>query len=158
MEFQDYLLNTSVSGCIRTMEIKFSQLVRKVQCGLTEQNIPLTTLRECITLLPASIKHQHVAFLETKVKAIIHCESIEEIFLQLNLYWDFLNYTLLEHIVTEFENNDTKAAMAKYVSELVAFRKATKLSTFISHWPCAGEAPPDMSKLVTKIKKQMKKD
>ena len=140
------------------MEIKFSQLVRKVQCGLTEQNIPLTTLRECITLLPASIKHQHVAFLETKVKTIIHCESIEEIFLQLNLYWDFLNYTLLEHIVTEFGNNDTKAAMAKYVSELVAFRKATKLSTFISHWPCAGEAPPDMSKLVTKIKKQMEKD
>ena len=157
-ELQDYLLNTPVPGCIRTMEIKFSQLVHKVQDGLAKQNIPLTTLRECITLLPASIKHQHVAFLETKVKAIIQSESIEEIFLQLNLYWDFFNYTLLEHIVTEFGNNDTKAAMAEYVYELVAFRKATKLSTFIAHWPCAGETPPDMSRLVTKIKKRMKKD
>ena len=140
------------------MEIKFSQLVRKAQSGLVEQKIPLMTLRECITLLPASIKHQHIAFLETKVKAIIQSESIEEIFLQLNLYWDFLNYTLLEHIVTEFGNNDTKAAMAKYVCELVAFRKATKLLTFIAYWPCAGEAPPNMSRLVTKIEKQMKKD
>ena len=140
------------------MEIKFSQVVRKAQSGLVEQKIPLMTLRECITLLPASIKHQHIAFLETKVKAIIQSESIEEIFLQLNLYWDFLNYTLLEHIVTEFGNNDTKAAMAKYVCELVAFRKATKLLTFIAYWPCAGEAPPDMSRLVTKIEKQMKKD
>ena len=157
-EFQDYLLNTPVSGCIRTMEIKFSKLVHKARCGLVEQNIPLMNFRDCITLLPASIKHQHVAFLETKVKAIYQCESIVEIFLQLNLYWDFLNYTLLEHIVTEFGNNDTKAAMAKYICELVAFRKATKLSTFIAYWPCAGDAPPDMSRLVTKIEKQMKKD
>ena len=83
---------------------------------------------------------------------------MEDIFLLLNLYWDFLNYTLLEHIVTNFGNNDTKAAMANYVTELVAFRKATNLSDFISHWPCAGEAPPDMSELVTKIKKKMEKD
>ena len=140
------------------MEIKFSKLVHKARCGLVEQNIPLMNLRDCITLLPASIKHQHVAFLETKVKAIYQCESIVEIFLQLNLYWDFLNYTLLEHIVTEFGNNDTKAAMAKYICELVAFCKATKLSTFIAYWPCAGDAPPDMSRLVTKIEKQMDKD
>ena len=140
------------------METKFRQLVHKTQCGLVEQNVSLETLRECITLLPASIKHHHVAFLETKVKAIIHSESIQEIFLQLNLYWDFLNYTLLEHIVNEFGNNDTKAAMAKYVSELVVFRKNTKLSTFIAHWPCTGKVPPDMSRLVTKIEQQMKKD
>ena len=73
------------------------------------------------------------------------------------LYWDFLNYTLLEHIVTKFGNNDTKAAMAKYVYELVAFRKATKLSDFITHWPCIGRVPPDMSKLVTKIGKEREK-
>ena len=152
-ELQDYTLNKPVPECIRTMEKKFGQLVCKAQCGLVEQKIPLDTLRECITLLPASIKHQHVAFLETKVKAIIHCESIQEIILQLNLYWDFLNYTLLEHIVTEFGNNNTKAAMAKYVSELAAFRKATKLSDFITHWPCRGKVPPDMSRLVIKMEK-----
>ena len=54
--------------------------------------------------------------------------------------------------MTEFGTNDTKAAMATYVSELIAFRKATKLSAFIAHWPCTGNVPPDMSKLVTKIK------
>ena len=40
---------------------------------------------------------------------------MEGIFLLLNLYWNFLNYTLLELIVSEFGNNDTKVAMAKYV-------------------------------------------
>ena len=143
-----------VPECIRIMEIKLGQLVDNVQDGLIEQNISLQRLKRCVTLLPASIKHQHVAFIRENMRTITHSESMEEIFGVLNLYWDFLNYTLLEHIVTEFGTNDTKAAMAKYISELVAFRKTTKLSAFIAHWPCSGNVPPDMSKLVTKIKKK----
>ena len=154
-QFQEYLVNATIPERIQTMEMKFDQLVDKVQDGLL---VPLQRLKRCITRLPASIKYQHVAFVEEKLKAITQSESMEEIFLLLNLYWDFLNYTLLEHIVTNFGNNDTKAAMANYVTELVAFRKATNLSDFISHWPCAGEAPPDMSRLVIKIKKKMEKD
>jgi len=135
------------------MEMKFDQLVDKVQDGLLEQNIPLHRLKRCITRLPASIKYQHITFVEEKLKAITHSESMEEIFGVLNLYWDFLNYTLLEHIVTNFGNNDTKAAMANYVTELVAFRKVTNLLDFISHWPCTGKVPPDMSRLVIKMNK-----
>ena len=54
--------------------------------------------------------------------------------------------------MNQFGTNDTKAALATYVPELIAFHKATKLSAFIAHWPCTGNVPPDMSKLVTKIK------
>ena len=45
--------------------------------------------------------------------------------------------------MTEFGISDTKAAMATYISELIAFRKATKLSAFIAHCPCTGNIPPD---------------
>ena len=157
-QFQEYLVSATIPERIQTMEMKFDHLVDKVQDGLLEQNILLQRLKRCITRLPASIKYQHVAFVEEKLKAITHSESMEEIFGVLNLYWDFLNYTLLEHIVANFGNNDTKAAMANYISGLVAFRKATNLSDFISHWPCTGKVPPDMSRLVTKIEKQMEKD
>ena len=150
VEFQEYLVSVPIAERIRTMEIKFGQLVDKVQ---EEHNIPLQRLKRCITLLPASTKDQHIAFIRENLSEIKESKCMEDIFLLLNLYWDFLNYTLLEHIVTEFGNNDTKAAMAVYVCELVAFRKATKLSEFISHWPCTGKVPPDMSKLVIKMKK-----
>ena len=135
------------------MEMKFDQLVDKVQDGLLEQNIPLQRLKRCITRLPASIKYQHITFIRENLTDIKESESMEDIFLLLNLYWDFLNYTLLEHIVTNFGNNDTKAAMANYISGLVTFRKATNLSDFISHWPCTGKVPPDMSRLVIKMDK-----
>ena len=135
------------------MEIKFDQLVDKSQDGLIENNIPLQRLKRCITRLHASIRYQHIAFIRENMKAITHAESMEEIFGVLNLYWDFLNYTLLEHIVNEFGNNDTKAAMVNYVTELVAFRKATNLSNFITHWPCKGKVPPNMTKLVIKMDK-----
>ena len=150
VEFQEYLISVSIAERIRTMEIKFGQLVDKVQ---EEHNIPLQKLKRCITLLPASTKDHHIAFIRENLSEIKESKCMEDIFLLLNFYWDFLNYTLLEHIVTEFGNNDTKAAMAKYICELVAFRKATKLSEFITHWQCTGKVPPDMSRLVIKMDK-----
>ena len=135
------------------MEIKFDQLLDKTQDGLVDNNIPLQKLKRCITRLPAHIKDQHLHFIKENLTEIKESKCVEDIFLSLHLYWNFLNYTLLEHIVNEFGNNDTKAAMAKYVSELVAFRKATKLSDFISHWPCTRRVPPDMSRLVIKMEK-----
>ena len=145
--------SATISERIQTMEIKFDQLVDKSQDGLIENNIPLQRLKRCITRLHASIRYQHIAFIRENMKAITHAESMEEIFGVLNLYCDFLNYTLLEHIVNEFGNNDTKAAMVNYVTELVAFRKATNLSNFITHWPCKGKVPPNMTKLVIKMDK-----
>ena len=147
------MVNATIPERIQTMEMKFDQLVDKVQDGLLEQNIPLQRLKRCITRLPASIKYQHITFIRENLTDIKESESMEDIFLLLNLYWDFLNYTLLEHIVNNFGSNDTKAAMANYVTELVAFRKATNLSDFISHWPCTGKVPPDMSRLVVKMEK-----
>ena len=135
------------------MEIKFDQLLDKTQDGLVDNNIPLQKLKRCITRLPAHIKDQHLHFIKENLNEIKESKCVEDIFLFLHLYWNFLNYTLLEHIVNEFGNNDTKAAMAKYVSELVAFRKATKLSDFISDWPCTRRVPPDMSRLVIKMEK-----
>ena len=55
--------------------------------------------------------------------------------------------------MNEFGNNDTKAAISTYVSELVMFRQTTNLSDFIAHWPCRGKVPPDMSRLVIKMEK-----
>ena len=152
-DFQKYLVNATIPERIQVMEIKFDQVVDKAQDGLVENNIPLQRVKRCITRLHASIRYQHIAFIRENMRAITHAESLEEIFGVLNLYWDFLNYTLLEHIVNEFGNNDTKAAMANYVTELVEFRKATKLSDFITHWPCKGKVPPDMSRLVIKMEK-----
>ena len=147
------MVNATIPERIQTMEMKFDQLVDIVQDGLLEQNIPLQRLKQCITRLPASIKYQHIAFIRENLTDIKESESMEDIFLLLNLYWDFLNYTLLEHIVNNFGNNDTKAAMANYVTELVVFRRVTNLSDFISHWPCTGKVPPDMSRLVIKMEK-----
>ena len=135
------------------MEIKFDQLLDKTQDGLVDNNIPLQKLKRCITRLPAHIKDQHFHFIKENLSEIKESKCVEDIFLSLHLYWNFLNYTLLERIVNEFGNNDTKAAMAKYVSELVTFRKATKLSDFISHWPCTRRVPPDMSRLVIEMEK-----
>ena len=134
VDFHEFLLSTSIPERVKIMDDKFYQLVGKVQDGLVEQNIPLQSLKRCITLLPASIKYQHYAFVKENLKVITNSESMEEIFGVINLYYIglFQLYTFRTHCY-QIWNNDTKAAMAKYVCELVAFCIATKLSDFITH-------------------------
>ena len=107
-DFLKYLVNATIPERIRTMEIKFDQLLDKTQDGLVDNNIPLQKLKRCITRLPAHIKDQHFHFIKENLSEIKESKCAEDIFLSLHLYWNFLNYTLLEHIVNEFGNNDTK--------------------------------------------------
>ena len=99
VDFHEFLLSTSIPERVKIMDDKFYQLVGKVQDGLVEQNIPLQSLKRCITLLPASIKYQHYAFVKENLKVITNSESMEEIFGVINLYYIglFQLYTFRTH-------------------------------------------------------------
>ena len=58
----------------------------------------------------------------------------ENIWSILNLYWDFLNYGLLEHVISNFGSEDLKQQMQDYVDELSTFKQTTRLCDFIESW------------------------
>jgi len=45
----------------------------------------------------------------------------------LNLYWDFLNYDLLEHVIGNFGSQDLKHQMQDYIEEFSEFKRRTRL-------------------------------
>ena len=80
--------------------------------------------------------------------------TYEKIWLILNLYWDFLNYELLEHVINQCGSDELKQQMQDYVHELSTFKQTTRLCDFIESWQCRDDRPPEdlLKKVVVKMK------
>ena len=80
--------------------------------------------------------------------------TFDDLWAKLNNYWNFLNFDLLEHIVSIFGSEDLKQKMESYKHDLQSFRKSTRLCDFISCWPVRGQTPPkrELRKFVAKMK------
>ena len=107
-----------------------------------------------VTCLSVSDRTQHRSFIKENLTNIPQSATIVNIWTILNLYWDFLNYGLLEHVVSNFGSEDLKRQMRHYVDELSRFKQTTRLCDFIESWPCRDNGPPEdhLKKVVVKMK------
>ena len=96
-----------------------------------------------VTYLPVSVRRQHRSFIEEKLTNIGPPAAFESIWSILNLYWDFLNYGLLEHVINQCGSEDLKQEMQSYILELSVFKQTTRLCDFIKNWPCRDDGPPE---------------
>ena len=106
-----------------------------------------------VTTLPVSDRAQHRSFIEKELKDIPPPVTFEKIWTRLSLYWDFLNYGLLEHVINKLGSEDLKYQMQDYVDELSAFKGKTRLCDFINNWPCRDNRLQEkgLRKIVVKI-------
>ena len=143
--------DADVSAQIEEFEERFEKLEFASLTELEDKQLDLKRFRHSLVLLPAKIKKEHATFLKENLPTISKAESIDEIFLQLNLHWNFIDYSLLEHIVGRFCSEDLKKDMAQYISDLEAFRKSTTINQMIRSWPGRLEPPPHFSRVTCKL-------
>ena len=143
----------AVKQHVRELETKFLALADKARQAVNLSGITLSQFCMVLTQIPASMKDEKITirYFKENIRVFNQSSSIDEIFCHLNLYWDFLNYGLLEHIIDRLENDEFKQEMEKYKHELTAFRKATTLRAF-SGVMChkSTKVPCDLRKPVTK--------
>lgn len=145
-----------VAKRIENFEERFSSLEFATLLELEEKQTSLKRFRHSITLLPVAIKRDHKRFLEESLSDITKVESLDELFMHLNLYWNFLDYSLLEHIINRFGSATLKQQMKTYASDLFHFRKRTTVRQFVSNCPgsCCRRVeppPPYFSKIMCKL-------
>ena len=166
MGMQDDLWNTTliiinsgptrphtVKDQVQYFENKFGCLVDKAYQEVnSKMKAPLFLSR--ITYLPVSTRNQHRSFIEEKLTNIPPPVTFENIWLILNLYWDFLNYGLLEHVINKCGSECLKQQMQDYILELSIFKQTTRLCDFIKNWPCRDARPPEghLKEVVVKMK------
>ena len=143
----------TVEDQVQYFESKFGNLVDKT-CQEVNGKIEPPIFLSRVTCLPVSARPQHRSFIEEKLTNILPPETFAKIWSILNLYWDFLNYGLLEHVINQCGSEGLKQQMRDYVDELSTFKYRTRLCDFINSWPCRDDGPPEdrLKKVVVKMK------
>ena len=142
----------SVEDQVRCFDSTFRSLVNKAYQEVNEKMEPAEFLSR-VTCLPVSERTQHRSFIKKNLTNIPPPVTIVNIWTILNLYWDFLNYGLLEHVISNFGSEYLKQQMHDYVDELSKFKQTTRLCDFIESWPCRDDRPPEhrLKKVVVKM-------
>ena len=146
-------MTQTVEEQVQYFENAFSNLVDKA-CEQVKGQVEPHILLSRVTCLPVSARTQHRSFIKTNLTNIPPPVTFESIWSILNLYWDFLNYGLLEHVINKCGSEDLKQQMLAYVDELSIFKQTTRLCDFIESWPCRDDGPPEdrLKKVVVKMK------
>ena len=102
-----------------------------------KKNPDLVEFSTKITLLPSPLKEEHRLrkYLKDNIPQLCDAKSIREIFCLLNLYWDYLNYELLQRIIETYGDDETKIAMKSYSREVEVFQQETTLAMFCEASP-----------------------
>ena len=143
----------TVQDQVKYFESKFCNLIDKT-CQEVNGKVHLPIFLSRVTCLPVSARPEHRSFITKNLTNIPPPVTFENIWSILNLYWDFLNYELLEHVINKCGSYELKQQMQDYVSELSTFKQTTRLCDFIESWPCRDDGPPEdrLKKVVVKMK------
>jgi len=85
---------------------------------------------DCLIRPPEDDMPEHKVFLKENMNDMLQAEDLFKLFLLLNLYWNYLAYHLLEHLIKEFSLEEEKGKMEKYKSDLHQFMWDTPLKVF----------------------------
>ena len=144
-----------VEDQVQYFDSTFHSLVNKAYQDVTGKVEPSCFL-SLVTCLPASYRTQHRRFIEEKLTNLPPPVTFAEIWTKLNLYWDFLNYGLLEHVINKCGSEGLKQQMQDYVDELSTFKKTTRLCDFIE--TCRDDGPPEAEDCLKKVVANMKQE
>ena len=145
---------------IKALEKEFGKLKDLVYESIKTQ--PVDNFKVRLASVDAKAQKHH----EEALKRIIGSrEKIEDIWIELGFYMNFLNYELLEHVLEKFEDNipeekteqyaSLQHRMNQYIVRITAFFKSTHVCDFAELWPALADSPPksDLRQFVVKCNK-----
>ena len=88
-----------------------------------------------LTKLPMLTKYKKLRFLQKKRKNILEAKCVDAVFEILDPYWNYVDYSLLEHIVENYCDRDVKIQMQSYIEDLHKFERATSVKQLTSAVP-----------------------
>ena len=113
------------------MDIKFDVVKNRVKECLEKKAIPVSRVAGALTSLSPDHDDDHGRkFLESRTSALFRASSIPEQFGMMDFHWNYLDPSLLDHLVRRFDMKEMKGEMETYKSDLGQFRKKTPLTLF----------------------------
>ena len=101
--------------------------------------------------LPNVISKEHEEFLFKNYSIFMQADSVEYIFLHLNFYLSFIDFSLLMHIIQHFGSSSLQHKMKQYSLDMETFRTETPVIDIIPYLSGRPEPPPHFTRLKMKL-------
>ena len=108
----------------------FDNLKNTIRECLERQKVLVSRVADALTSLSPDDDDQHKIFTESHITILYRAANISEQFGTMNLYWNYLDPNLLEHLVKKLHLEQIRDQMEAYKSNLQQFRKKTPLPLF----------------------------
>ena len=115
---------------IEVLKKKFNGLKKATWECLEKHKVPIQDVAAALTSLSPDDDQCHKMFLESHIKVFATAVNNSEHFITMNFHWNYLDPSLLNHLVTELELVEVKPDTTTYQSELQQFRMKTPLNLF----------------------------
>ncbi len=119
---------------------------------IAENGVTVRDFHQTLTIMPSSIKNENKHFIKSNYSLFKKAESIEDIFLDLNLYLSYIDFSLLEHIIEQFGSDSLKQNMSNYAKDMRKFKTNTPISEALDHLPRNQDPSVGYSRLTVKFK------
>ena len=97
---------------------------------MISNEVEVRHLRQSFFLRPGDLRSEHKSFVKENKAELKAAESIEDLFITADEYWDFLNFSLLKHLINRHASEEIKVEVVEYGQQIHSFRKKTQLNIF----------------------------
>ena len=132
-----FLSPKEIASEMEKLEAEFEELEDDVFESVKKQ--PVDTFKVRLTSFKINDKQYHMEYVK---EMIAGKDSVDGIWVELNDYLNFLNYEMLQHVLTKFKNSILQKRMDSYTAKVKTFFKRTRICDFILFWPVQGHTPP----------------
>ena len=120
---------------IELLEVKIIKLSRQLRCELQEK-ITADDLLDELTCLPIALRREYQESVKKDIATHSDsCRSVRQLFhLIINQLTTFLDYKLLQHLISKFGSSQLKQDMSEYVHAVNEFKRETTVAELMDHW------------------------
>ena len=120
----------SVKKTIEELKTRFRAIKDDTRECLEKQGTHVKRVADSLTLLSPDDDDRHKMFAESHVSDLFKAANVAEQFGTMNSHWNYLDPSLLDNLVRDFNLEEVKGEMETYKSDLGQFRKKTPLTLF----------------------------
>ena len=140
-----------VTKWIETLIEQFDCLHERLVTEISEGGISVGKVLRALTRLPLTFRTEYESKIRSMLPELEERRVIDNLFYRLNPLFTFLDYELLQHLISKFGSQELKRDMTSYTEKVPLFKKHTTIGELINCWPGLKVPPIDHELLRAKF-------
>ena len=136
---------------IDTLEEQFDSLHKRLVNELSKGDTSVEEVLRVLTMLPLKLRREYQSRIQNMLPKLENKKVVDNLFYHLSPLFTFIDYELLQHLVSKFGSQELKQEMTSYTEKVQLFKKHTTIGELINCWPGLKVPPIDHELLRAKF-------